>query len=435
MPPPASLAAASAAQSHAAPRSYFLPLLLLALTIANASAMRIVFSPMQELVAQDLRFSDFQISLIQGIGASVPVAILSIPVGRMTDRGDRARLLVALSALWTVGAALTVFATDFWQMMLARTLAGVGAMCALTVAISMAADLSAPAHRGRSLLLLTLGNTIGAAAAFALSGALLGFYAHNAPLIGGLAPWRSVHLAFAIASLALTVLIVTIKEPARHEISDAGPDLKAALQALWARRALLAPLFFGQVTVIMADAAAGIWAAPVLSRSYGLQPEDFAGWMGLVLFASGILGAVFGGLSADFGHKSRIKGGILAGAVIAALLSIPGAFFPLMPTVTGFALMLALLLTCGAVTGLVTAAAIAVLVPNDIRGVCLGAFIVVGAIIGFGVAPVVVTLISDALGGAGAIRYALAAAGIATSIAAAIAFMLAMRAAARSATS
>jgi hypothetical protein len=35
-----------------------------------------------------------------------------------------------------------------------------------------------------------------------------------------------------------------------------------------------------------------------------------------------------------------------------------------MPTIYGFGWMLALLLTCGAVTGLVTATAIAVLVPN-----------------------------------------------------------------------
>ena len=45
----------------------------------------------------------------------------------------------------------------------------------------------------------------------------------------------------------------------------------------------------------MADAAAGIWAAPVLSRSFNQTPEMFGGWMGAVIFGSGIIGAVVGG--------------------------------------------------------------------------------------------------------------------------------------------
>lgn len=424
--------AAYDAPADAAPtRSALLPLLLLAITIASASAMRSVFSPLQEVVARDLHFTDFQVSLIQGVGASLPVAILSIPIGRLTDRGTRARLLLALSALWTLGTIGTVFAADFWQMFLARTLAGVGAMCSLTVAISMAADLSAPSQRGRSLLALSIGNMAGAAAAFALGGALLGYYLHAPPILAGLAPWRSVHGAFAIASAFVTILLLTLREPARREIENAAPQLSVALNELWARRNLLAPLFLGQVTVVMADAAATIWAAPVLTRSFGLAPQDFAGWMGLVLLGSGIAGAVIGGLSADFGQKLNWKGGILIGAVVAALLSIPGALFPLAPNVTAFAWLLALLLTCGAITGLVTAAAISVLVPNEIRGVCLGAFIVIGAIIGFGVAPMLVTLLSDGIGGAHALSIGLAITGVATSVLATVSFLFAMRAANR----
>jgi MFS family permease len=281
------------------------------------------------------------------------------------------------------------------------------------------------------MLLLSMGSMVGGAAAFALGGALLGIFAQvGAPqIIAGLAPWRSVHLVFAGVSVGLTLLLLSLREPLRKEVSDAvHTDIGAALGAIWRRRALLGPLFLGQVTVVMADAAAGIWAAPVLTRNYGLTPEQFSGWVGLVILVSGILGAMLGGLAADFGHKSKLRNGILLGAVIAALASIPGAFFPLMPTLPGFALMLALLLTCGAITGLITATAIVVLIPNEIRGVCLGAFIVIGAVIGFGIAPTLVTLISDALGGGDAIRYGLATTGAATSTLAALGFIAALRA-------
>ncbi|MBI3438421.1 MAG: MFS transporter [Proteobacteria bacterium] len=404
------------------------PLLLLALTIADASAMRNVFSPLQETAEHALHFSDFQISLIQGVAASIPIALLSIPIGRITDRGNRALLLFGLSSLWTIGTIFTVLAADFWQLFIARMLAGIGALCSLTVAISLIADLSTPQTRGRAMLAISLGNMVGAAAAFALGGALLGLFSQtSAPtLIAGLAPWRSVHLIFSGASIVLTLLLLTLREPARGEIIDKHASLRTALAEIWERRALLAPLFLGQVTVVMADAAAGIWAAPVLARNYNQTPEQFAGWMGLVLLGSGVVGAVFGGFAADFGQRLKLKNGILVGAVIAALLSIPGALFPVMPSLAGFAWMFALLLTCGAVTGLITATAIVVLVPNEIRGVCLGAFIVIGAIIGFGVAPTMVTMISDALGGPDQLRYGLAATGVATSVLASLGFIAAL---------
>lgn len=401
-------------------------LLLLAATIGSASAMRTVFSPVQEVAAAELRFNDFQMSLLQGLAISIPIGLLAIPVGRMTDRGNRALLLFGLALLWTIGTTLTVFATEFWHIFAARMLAGIGAFSSLTVAISLTADLSSPATRGRSLMALSLGNMVGGAAAFAFGGSLLGHYASTAPLIEGLAPWRNVLLVFACASLALSLPLLALREPARQEIGETSPALSVALRELWERRGLLAPLFLGQVTVVMADAAASIWAAPVLERNYGLAPEQFGGWMGLVILGSGIVGALVGGFAADFGHKSKIKGGILLGAVVAAGLSIPGAFFPLMPTAMGFAWLLFLLLTCGAITGLVTAAAIAVLVPNEIRGVCLGAFIVIGAIIGFGAAPTLVTLIADAIGGENALRSGLAICGAATSIAAALGFTAAL---------
>jgi len=149
--------------------------------------------------------------------------------------------------------------------------------------------------------------------------------------------------------------------------------------------------------------------------------------MGLVLLGSGVLGSIFGGFAADIGQKSRINRGILIGAVAAAILSVPGAFFPLMSSVTAFALLLGLLMLCGAVTGLVTATAIAVLIPNEIRGICLGAFMVVGAVIGFGVAPTLVTLISAMLGGEANLSLALAITTAVSSAIAAIGFAGAMR--------
>jgi MFS family permease len=429
-PPPRPGSAGATDTQGPRERTAVLALLVLALTLTSAAAMRVVFSPVQELAKADLHLSDLEISLVQGLAASIPIAVLAIPLGRMVDRRNRVRILLSLGVVWTAGAALTVVAQGFAALFVARMLAGVGAMCAVPVAISIAADLCPPDLRGRSLLLLSLGNMVGPAAAFALGGWLLGALASgSARALPGLAPWRGVHLAFAVASALLLVPLLLTREPTRHELGEAaGGPLGPALHEMWERRRLLIPLFLGQVTVVMADTAAAIWAAPVLTRDYHLQPADFGGWVGLVVLLSGVVGSAAGGVAADLGHKGKIPGGILIGAAVAAVCSIPGAFFPLMPSVLAFALMLSLFLTCGAITGLVTATAIAVLIPNEIRGVCLGAFIVLGALIGLGVAPTMVTLISGALGGESFVRYGLTATGIATSVVAAIGFISASRA-------
>jgi MFS family permease len=410
-------------------RSVVATVLLLAMTIFSGAAMRAVFSPVQEVARLDLGLSDFEISLVQGLAAAIPIALFAIPLGRLVDRTNRKRLLVAMAATWTVGSGLTVVAEGFALLFIARMLAGIGAVLSIPVAISIAADLTGPAHRGRALLLLSIGQMAGGAAAFAFGGWVFGFLETHAGLPFGLNAWRGMHLVFAAASAFLLIPLVLMREPARNELGEAADaSLKIALAAMWRRRVFLIPLFVGQISVMMSDTAATIWASPVLMRDYGLQPPDFAGWMGAVVLISGIVGSLIGGFAADAGQKSRLKGGIILGAVVAALFSLPGTFFPLMPTVTGFAVLLTLLLLTGAVTGLITATTIAVVIPNEIRGICLGCYMVIGAIVGFGIAPTAVTVISGMLGGEAFIRYGLTATAFVTGIASLIGFLLAFRA-------
>jgi len=405
------------------------PLFLLSLTITNGLAAQSVFAALQELAKHDLALSDFQLSLLQGLACSIPIAALSLPLGRLVDRGNRVRLLLAMIATWTAGSLLSAYAASFPMLFLARMLAGMGMMCSLPVAISIAADLTPPQRRGFALLLLSIGKIVGVALAFALGGGLVGWLATHPPAwLAQLAPWRGVQLLFGLANVALGLPLLLLREPPRHELgAAASAPFGATMRALWQRRALLVPLFLGQLTVTMADAAAAAWAAPVLVRNYHQQPAEFGNWIGLVLLLSGLGGSIVGGLAADLGQKGRIRGGILGSAMLASFLAIPGAFFPVMPDVTGFAWMLGLLLIAGAVTGVVTATALAVVVPNEMRGLCISLFIVVGAILGLGLAPTLVTLVGDALGGERMLDWGLTLVSLVTSTASAVGFVIALR--------
>lgn len=409
-------------------RTAWRAVLLLSLIVMAAGTVRLAFSPMQEAVKADLGLSDYQISLIQGIAAALPMALVAIPLGWLTDHSKRTRLMLGLGLVWTVGMIWTAFATTFETMFAARMLAGLGAMSIVPVAISVAADMSLPTSRGRALLFVGMGNTIGPALAFVGGGALVTAFAAGLDLPGvTLAPWREAALVIGLGSALMLLPQLLIREPARHEVENASATLKAMAGALWARRKFLLPLFVGQISVIMADAAAGVWAVPVLQRDLGQNVGQAAALLGGLLLLAGVLGPLIGGFVADRGHRSSVRGGILIGAVVASAIGVPAALFPIMTGVPAFGIVLFVLLVAGAITGLITATAIAVLIPNEERGVCLGAFMILGSLIGLGLSPVMVSLGSQALGGEAHLGMALAIVGVVTGLISFAGFVLAMR--------
>jgi MFS family permease len=402
-------------------------LLLLTLAVASGSTIQSAFSPFAEITKADMGLTDLQLSYLQGMAIAIPAVLVSIPLGWLVDHKTRRWLLIGMSAVWTAGSLMSAWAPDFNTMMVARMVASLGGTCVLPIVISMASDLCKPETRGRSLLLLSIGKYIGTALAFGAGGALYGWLAMRPePLIEGMSAWRQAHLVVGLISLALTVLLLVVREPGRREVAKTGAGLRESLSALWSRKAFLLPLFIGQISVIMADNAALTWTAPVLSRNFGLTPDQFAGWVGGLVLAAGVIGSVLGGIAADVGHRWKPGKGLLLGAVVASVIALPCALFPLAPTVPMFALLLGVLLLAGTATGLLAATAIAVLVPNEFRGLCLGSFIVFGVLFGFGVAPTVVTLASDAMGGESQLGLSLAIVGGVSGVLAVIAFVFAM---------
>ena len=408
---------------------------LIALALFVGTAAKVVLSPLQELVRVDLGISDNQMGLIQGLALAIPLALFSIPLGRLIDRANRSRLLIGMALCCAAGSALTAFAQDFATMFAARMLVGAAVSGAAIAAVSLGADLSDAAGRGRVMMLIGLGQVFGSAATFSVVGGLLGSLPPalaaafpDAYSAANLAPWRLVQLAFAAVMFIAAALLFLLREPQRREMgSAAGKNIGAALSELWACRGLMIPLLLGMMTIGMADAAASIWAVPVLTRSLHQQPADFGGWMSLVFLFSGIAGTAIGGLLSDAGQKLAGRGGILLGAVLGAALSIPSALFPMMPSVPLFAALFFLLLMSGACASIASTAAIAVLVPNELRGVCISIFSSVALLASYGVAPTLVTLAAQAMGLGTDIGLPLSIVGVAASVIGAVAFAVAMR--------
>lgn len=422
--------ALSAAPARLMNPATLIPLLLLALATTIAFTALGSFGTIQESAKAELGLSDDALALIQGLGAAVPMVIFSIPVGILVDRRNRVRLMIGLALVWTAGTLFTAFAPDATWLTAARMLVGIGSTGSLTAALSLCADFCAPAQRGRAMLIVNLGKALGTALGFSLTGWLFGLLSGTS-LSGwtlGLAPWRGTHLLLAGISALLILPLLWLREPVRREVevTEHAP-FNVVVAELWSRRGFLIPLFAGQIAVVMADVAAAVWVAPVLSRDFDLAPQEFAGWVGTLLFATGVAGAILGGISADIGQRGTRRGGLILGAVIAAGVGIPAALFPIMPSVTTFAIALGLLSLCGAVTGLVVSVALTVMLPNEVRGLCIGAFIAVAGLIGFGLAPWIVTRVSALMGGEHMLAEALTIVGVSVSTVSFFAFLLAMR--------
>ena len=427
--------ATTTASSALTPKTVWSAVLLLAAVLFAGGIIRTVFSPLQEAAKLDLKLSDFDISLVQGIAAGVPIALVSVPLAWVIDHGNRTRLLVALLGICVAGTFWTAFADGLTPLFLARMLAAVGAGCALPVIISLVADLCTPDHRGRAIVVLALGSVAGTAAAFVLGGLLLSQLAsHPSALLGAMAPWRGTHLLLGAAGTLLLFPLLFLREPPRHEVELQTTSLRLTSQALWAKRAFLIPLFIGQIGVSMADAAASIWATPVLVRNYHLQPAQFAGWLGAIVLVAGVLASILGGFGADLGHKTGRRGGLLFTAVVATFVGIPAALFPVMPSVGGFQLAFFCLLLAGTTVSVVASTAVAVLIPNEERGACMAAFSVIGSIVGAGLAPTIVTVGSTLMGGEQHLARSLAVTGVVTGVVSFAGYVLAMRNAPKSAT-
>ena len=196
---------------------------LLALTLAMAIGFTMMgsFATVQESVKAELRLSDAMLGVIQGASAAVALVVCSIPIGMLVDRFKRVRVLISLAALWTVGTILTAVAEGTTMLFVARMLTAIGTTGALTAALSLTADLCAPAQRGRALLLVNLGKTLGVAAAFGLGGWLFGRFADGMmpAVFGATSAWRSTHIVLAILSTILILPLLLLREPARKEVA------------------------------------------------------------------------------------------------------------------------------------------------------------------------------------------------------------------------
>jgi MFS family permease len=151
-----------------------------------------------------------------------------------------------------------------------------------------------------------------------------------------------------------------------------------------------------------------VWAAPFLARTYHLSADHIGAIMGTVLLVGGLLGPALGGPLVDYCQRRGGPRQAITMMSVLAMLSVPVALFALVPSANGASIALTVFLVLGFAIAAAASAVTIIVFPSEVRGLNLGISTFVGSIFFVGVAPLAVSVTSNALGGEGMLGEALA---------------------------
>jgi MFS family permease len=349
------------------------------------------------------------------------MVIAAVPLGLIIDRYSRVRLLCIFAVIDLVASVATALASSFAMLFLARCLVGLAATVVSTAVFSLLADLYAAAQRGRASMVVVVGQSAGMSAAFALGGA---FLALTAPCPHAW-QWTIFWLSAPLVPVAL--LMPAIRELPRTGLVIRNPSLRDTLAELWRCRAFMGVFLVGFSLTKIANVAALTWATPTLSRHFELSPERIGMIMAGIVLVSSILGSVAGGVLADVCQRRGGPHRTMAMLSGLALLSVPTGLFAAVPGVGSAALLLVLLLTLVVAIIVAGVALFSIVIPNELRGFCMTLLATVEVFFGIGLAPVMVSALSSALGGPTMIGKALTLVCVAASLLATATFLSGIR--------
>ena len=380
-----------------------------------------LISLLVEPIKQELALTDVEVGLANSSTLYLAYAVFCVPAGILVDRANRVRMLAGAILLWCLGLVLTGLSSGIALLAGSKLVLGLANAISLPAAMSLLADHFAPGRRAMATASYGIGQGMGQAGAIFVGGLGLGAltdYAGSHPdALFGLAPWRVVSLAFAAGGLLLLPLLLTLREPARMERREEG----ARFGELWDYRTFLGPLLAGTMCLSGMSTAILSWIPPALTRLYGQQPGEFAGWFGLVSLTAGIAGLLGGGLLVRATYRRGGDGRLMRPAAIGALLCAPASCVALTPDAGWFAATTALFIIAYAIAISIPVIAITFRIPNELRGLAMGLYVVTVALAGAVSGPLV-AVASGLLGGEAMLGWGMALVGAPFALLAAAAF-------------
>ena len=307
----AEVIAADALHAAGRPRPIVAWAILAALFLAYIVSFvdRMIVGLLVDQIKADLKISDTEVSLLQGLAFALFFTVAAIPIGRLVDRVHRTRAVAAGITLWSAMTIACGQVSSFGGLFLARMGVGVGEAVLSPAAYSIIAD-SFPRQRlGLAMGIFGLGSAVGAGLAFMIGGAVIALVAHadsvTIPLFGTLRPWQFAFVVAGLPGLLIALLFLFIPDPRHDGVAPPVIPLRSC-GGNWRRmRGSTGRSLLGVAGVNLAVLGTVNWLPAMFMRGFGMELSHAGYLAGALLVAGGLIGMIGGGAAMDrFGGGS-----------------------------------------------------------------------------------------------------------------------------------
>jgi len=404
---------------------YYVLIMVTVVSMVNL-ADRLIMSILMEDIKAEFHLSDTQVGLLVGLAFALFYALMSFPIARWADIGNRKNILSLAVILWSGMTALCGAAVGFYSLFFARLGVGVGEAGGSPPAYSLIADYFKPSERARAMGVYMVGPALGTGGGLIIGG-----------ILGEMLGWRTTFLVLGIPGVLLGLLFFfTVKEPQRGRL-DAGEakdkqakDINKTLKSLAANPVFIRiSVSFAMLTMI--GYAMAFWLAPIMLRNFDVSLGEVGLYLGLTYIAAGVPAPLIGGFLTDYMAKrdARWRAWIPAIAIIIATVAL--WFCVMADSLQAF---LSYFVLAYFVFMIPQAASLSLLLSSlgaGERAVGASFALIINSLMGAGLGPLLVGMLSDAMAadyGVKSLNYALIIVSIGASIIGSIFYLWTARA-------
>jgi MFS family permease len=358
----------------------------------------------QESIKLEMGLSDAQLGLLSGFSFALVYIIAGIPIAYWADRGNRRNIISLAVAAWSGMTAVSGFAQNYGQLLMARIGVGIGEAGGSPPAHSMISDYYPPSERGTAMGIYSAGLHAGIFVGFLLGG-----------FIEEWLGWRAAFMVVGLPGIVFALIFrFTVTEPSRGrwesaEAANYRPTLRETVQCLSRYRSFW---YLAGATGLTAFAGYGNgnFAPSFFIRSHGLSTGEVGLLMAFAGGGSGLIGTLLGGYLADR-LGQRDPRWYLWLPAIAGCIALPLSFPYLL--VDDIRIVIVLLFVVNMMLNTYLGPCLAIshtLVPPAMRALTSAILFFVLNLIGLGMGPLTAGILSDyftSIYGDDGLRYAM----------------------------
>ncbi len=378
---------------------------VLVVVYASSHVDRQIMGILLEPIKTELGASDTQMGFLVGLTFALFYATLGMPIAMLADRTNRRNIIAIATTIWSGMTVLCAYVGSYAQLAMARIGVGIGEAGSSPPSHSMISDLFSQKQRATAMGIFALGINIGLLIAY-LGG---GWMSDNWG-------WRTTFIVVGLPGILIAILVrFTMIEPPRGASEESvqgkadAPSFREVARTMWQTKATK-HVVFGSALAGFVGYGMTLWLPAFFVRSHGLSQTETGFTLALMSGIVGGLGTFTAGRLAD--HLAKKDPRWLAWVVAlgkGGLVPFVIAFFWLTDLTSALVVYTVPAFFAGFYLA-PTFAMIQQLVPVQMRSVAAAICLFLLNIIGMGLGPQGVGILSDVFAdayGKESLRYSL----------------------------